>query len=171
MLSRLQAGRDLTDIIEIHWINFYSPICWLYCIRWCKSMSVLIACSFLVIVLPIVPVSGLLLLSCIDFFFVTVGIFLVGLLLFLLSFHSLDHILVLEFSNFLKSHCWFVSILLPDLGDKIFPLFGRTHALMDGFLCWHLPYFYLWNRLAPFFFVFFHCHGIFLDWLLVFEDL
>lgn len=126
-------------------------------------MSVLIACSLLVIVFPIIPVPCLLLLSCVDFLLIAVSIDLVGLLLLLLSFHSLDHILVLELSNFLKSHGWFVCVLLPYLGDKIFSLFRGTHALMDCFLGWHFPYFYLWDGLAPLFLVFFHCYRIFLD--------
>ena len=117
------------------------------------STSITIACSLLMIILPIVPSSCLLLLPVINLLLIAVCVLFVCLSFLLLPLLSLNHVLILEFTNLLQSHCWFICIFLPNFSDKLYPLLRRTHAVMDLLFSWYFSDSNLRNRLIHLFFV------------------
>jgi hypothetical protein len=65
-----------------------------------------------------------------------------------LSGSSFEQILVFKLSHLFKSHCWLISILLPNLSNQFFLLFSGAHTMLDLFLCRNLPNLHLWDRLV-----------------------
>jgi len=122
-------------------------LCYLFISYKLLSTAIFISCSFFVLIFPIIPSSSFLFLTIINLFFVTVCIFLVGFSLSLFSLCSINHILVLQFSDFIKSHSWFICIFLPNLCNYILSFFTWTHAMVYLLSSRNLPNFNFGNWL------------------------
>lgn len=133
-----------------------------------KSSPVAITSSLLMIILPVIPSSRLSLLSSINLFFLAVSIFLVSLSLCSFSLSPLLGIFYLQLCYFLKCHCRFISIFLPNLRDYVFPSLFRAHAVLNFFFGWDLPHLHLRDRFRNLIFILLLCLRIFLNRFFVF---
>ena len=169
--KKLKDSKTTNKVEEYHCSNSRS------------SSLVPVSSTFFVLVFPVIPLSCFFLISGIIFLLIRVSIDLILFFLFLLSFHSLHHVIVFHVAHFFQWNCGFVGIFLPHLGNYLLTLIKGTgrvlavvlisfwkvwkHLRVDFLWFFDLVVSHFWYGFRHFLFVFFFCFFIFLDCLFV----